>query len=127
MQRTVIGVPQSTAYCSMTGIDLKSCHDEQCDPNLGIPSPEDSDKWKWELLSQMLLTSLYTHIVDVEMLLLLVLAILTELLTVISFADYSITAKDRSWCIDIKSQLGHLYIVCEEDVCFAESEIRRLH
>lgn len=52
---------------------------------------------------------------------------LTELRSVFEFANDLLSAKDGSWCVNQKRKLGHLYIVWESDICFTESEIRRLH
>lgn len=50
-------------------------------------------------------------VINIDVLLLLRLAVPTDLLAIIDFVDDVLSAKDRSWTKALKRQFGHLYVV----------------
>lgn len=127
-QRTVIGTPQAAVNCAFAGIDLRKPPTQPLQFNFG-----NSIHGGLGLLDMRLLiesghyVQIRAHVVDVDVPLLIEFEVLTELRSVVDFADDVLAAKDGSWCIILRRKLGHLYVVREQDVCFTESELRRLH
>lgn len=59
--------------------------------------------------------------------LLIGLDVLTEVRVTIDFTDDILSSNNGQWSILLRRKLGHLYVVWDDDICFTETEVRRLH
>lgn len=127
-QRTVIGTKQAAAYCRLAGVQLT----EHQSDSLHFKFGNNTHRGHGSLTVRLPVNSdhyidVRAHIVNVDIPLLIGLDVLTSLRATIDFADDIVSAKDDSWSIKLRRKLGHLYIVWDDEICFMDTEVRRLH
>lgn len=90
--------------------------------------------YEWErILNQLLpilsskFTVVITHIVDLDLPLLLGLDAFTQLKATVDYADDLMASKNVFWCVNHERKLWHLYVIWDGEIFLTEPEVRKLH
>lgn len=127
-QKTVIGVQQAAAYGQLAGINLTDPNDSSLQFKFGNKTYRGHGTINNRLpISEEHYVDIRAHIVDVDIPLLIGLDVLTHIRATIDFADDVLSSQDGQWSLNLRRKMGHLYVTWDDEVCFSEADVRRLH
>lgn len=130
-QKTVIGINQANAYLNQTSNTknlLQQNHkgqkifrfgnrDHKCIGMLNIRMPVGED----------IVVTFQSHVVSIDVPLLLGLDVLQKLKLLINFEDGTLHSPRDHWRVQLVQKFGHLYVEWPMEIYYTEQELRRIH